>query len=161
MEKEFACFFTGHRIIAKNKIAAIEARIEREAETLINDKGVTDFITGGALGFDTVAARAIIRLKEKYDYIKLHLYLPCYNQMENWNSRDQYAARMIMSCADSKIYTTEGNYVTGCMQLRNKRMADDALYCIAYMNKPRSGTAQTVSYAEDKNCVIINIGYGN
>ena len=161
MEKEFTCFFTGHRIIAKNAAAAIETRIEQEVESLINDKGVTDFITGGALGFDTLAARVIIRLKEKYDYIKLHLYLPCYNQMANWNARDQYEGRMIMSYADSKRYTTEGGYVTGCMQLRNKRMVNDAHYCIAYMNRPRSGTAQTVAYAEDKNCVIINIGYGN
>ena len=158
MEKEFTCFFTGHRIIAKSKFAAIEARIEHETERLINDKDVTDFITGGALGFDTIAARVIIKLKEKYDYIKLHLYLPCYNQMENWNSRNQYEARMIMSYADSKIYVTEGNYVTGCMQLRNKKMADDAKYCIAYMNNPRSGTAQTVSYAEDIKDTVINIG---
>ena len=159
MEKEFTCFFTGHRAIAKGSIAAIEARIEREAQTLINDKGVTDFITGGALGFDTLAARVIIRLKEKYDYIKLHLYLPCHNQMENWSSKDQFEGRMIMSYADSKIYTTEGKYVTGCMQLRNKRMVNDAHYCIAYMKNPRSGTAQTIMYAEDKDDVVINIAY--
>ena len=160
MEREFTCFFTGHRIIAKNDIAAVAARTEREAETLINNKGVTDFITGGALGFDTIAARVIIRLKEKYDYINLHLYLPCYNQMANWSARNRYEARIIMSHADSKTYITEGGYFDGCMQLRNCRMADDAKYCIAYMNKQRSGTAQTVSYARDKDCVIINIGYG-
>ena len=159
MEREFACFFTGHRIIAKNEIVAVAERIRREAESLINDKGVTDFITGGALGFDTLAARVIIELKEKYDYIKLHLYLPCYDQMENWNSRNQYESRMIMSYADSKTYTTEGKYVTGCMQLRNRRMADDARYCIAYLNKPRSGTAYTVSYARDIDDIVINIGY--
>lgn len=160
VEKEFACFFTGHRIIAKSKIDAVAERIEREAEALINDKGVTDFIAGGALGFDTIAARVIIRLKEKYDYIKLHLYLPCHNQMKNWNTRDQYEGRMIMSYADSIMYVTEGNYVTGCMQLRNRRMADDALYCIAYMNNSRSGTAYTVSYARDIDDIVINIGYG-
>ena len=161
MERECTCFFTGHRIIAKNKIADVTARIEREAQTLINDKGVTDFITGGARGFDTIAARAIIRLKEKYDYIKLHLYLPCYDQMGNWSSSERYEGRMIMAYADSKMYVTEGKYVTGCMQLRNKRMVNDAHYCIAYMNRRRSGTAQTVSYAEDNDCEIINIGYGN
>ena len=159
VEKEFACFFTGHRIIANSKIAAIEERIEREAETLINDKGVTDFITGGARGFDTIAARVIIRLKKKYDYIKLHLYLPCYDQMEKWSARDRYTARMIMSYADSKLYAVEGNYVAGCMQLRNKKMANDAEYCIAYMNNPRSGTASTVSYARDIGDTVINIGY--
>ena len=160
MEREFTCFFTGHRIIAKSKIAAIEERIEREAQILINDKGVTDFIAGGALGFDTIAARVIIRMREKYDYIKLHLYLPCYGHMKGWNSKDQYAAHMIMAYADSKMYVLEDNYVTGCMQLRNRRMAEDAGYCIAYMNNPRSGTANAVSYARDTGVEVINIGYG-
>lgn len=159
MEKEFTCFFTGHRIIEKSKISAIESRIEREVQSLIDDKGVTDFITGGALGFDTIAARTIIRLKEEYEFIKFHLYLPCHDQMANWNSYNRYTGRMIMSYADSKIYVTEGGYFDGCMQLRNRRMADDAFYCIAYMNNPRSGTANTVSYARDIGDTVINIGY--
>ena len=159
MDREFTCFFTGHRIIAKDKIPAIGERIRREALALINDKGVTDFITGGALGFDTIAAQVIINLKKEYDYIKLHLYLPCYNQMKNWSARGRYEARMIMSYADSKIYVTEGNYVTGCMQLRNEKMADDARYCIAYMNNPRSGTANAVAYAQNNGGTVINIDY--
>ena len=159
MDREFTCFFTGHRIIAKSKKAGIEERIRREAEILINDNGVTDFITGGALGFDTMAARVIIGLKEKYDYIKLHLYLPCYDHMRGWNTLDQYEARMIMAYADSKTYVTEGKYIAGCMQLRNKKMAHDAQYCIAYMNNLRSGTAYTVSYAKEIDDTVINICY--
>ncbi len=157
MEKEFTCFFTGHRAIAKAWLHSVAELTERETEALINDKGVTDFITGGALGFDTLAARTVIRLKDKYDFIKLHLYLPCYNQMKNWSARDRYEGRMIMSYADSILYVTEDNYITGCMQLRNRRMADDARWCVAYMTRPRSGTAYTVSYAESKGDIVINI----
>lgn len=160
MEKEFTCFFTGHRFIKKIEIDAIRERIMHEAEILINDKGVTDFITGGAQGFDTIAARAIIKLKEKYDYIKLHLYLPCYDHMKGWSLNAQYTARIIMSYADSKTYVTEDNYFEGCMQLRNKKMADDAEYCIAYLINPRSGTAQTLKYAENMGDTVINIAYG-
>lgn len=158
MDKEFTCFFTGHRIIGGNISAYVKNRIEYEAQTLINDKGVTDFITGGALGFDTIAAQTIIRLKEKYDYIKLHLYLPCYNQMQNWKESDQYTGRIIMSYADSKIYTTQTNYFNGCMQIRNRKMANDSTYCIAYMKNSRSGTSYTISYAKSIGCKIINIG---
>ena len=157
MEKEFSCFFTGHRFISKSIAPRIKEEVRREAIRLIDDKGVTDFIAGGAIGFDTIAAETIIELKKEYDYIKLHLYLPCFNQMENWNSNDRYRGRMIMSYADSKIYVTESNYVTGCMHARNKKMADDAMYGIAYMTNPRSGTAYTVSYAEENGGVIINI----
>ena len=157
MERDYTCFFTGHRIIANKIKSAIAARIEREAAALIEDKGVADFITGGALGFDTMAARAIINLKKQYSFIKLHLYLPCYDHMRSWNLENQYEARMIMTNADSKIFVTDSKYITGCMQLRNKRMADDAKYCIAYLNNPRSGTAYTVSYAEGVGDIITNI----
>lgn len=157
MDRNFACFFTGHRYIAKNRLPAVTDKIRSEAERLINDEGVVDFIAGGALGFDTLAARVIIKLKEKYDYIQLHLYLPCFNQMDNWHARDQYEGRLIMSFSDSKTYITEGKYVTGCMQLRNKKMADDAEFCIAYMTNPRSGTGYTVSYAKEKGNTVINI----
>ena len=159
MEREFTCFFTGHRIISRAKVPEIERRIRCEVSSLIEDKGVIDFITGGALGFDTIAAKTIIALKEKYDYIKLHLYLPCHDQMANWNSKDQFTGRMIMSYADSKTYVIDGKYVTGCMQLRNKKMAKDAMYCIAYMTNLHSGTAQTVEYAENAGGTVINIAY--
>lgn len=157
MDREYSCFFTGHRYIKKIAEPSIRKAVRSEAERLINDEGVVDFIAGGALGFDTIAAKEIISLKEKYDYIKLHLYLPCFNQMENWNERDKYTGRMIMSYCDSKTYITEGNYVTGCMHLRNKQMAKDAKFCIAYMTKPQSGTAYTVSCAEDFGGIVINI----
>lgn len=157
MDKNFTCFFTGHRMISKSLMPVVYKAVQCEAERLINDAGVTDFIAGGALGFDTLAAKAIIALKEKYDYIRLHLYLPCFNQMSNWNSKNQYEGRIIMSYADSKTYITEGNYVTGCMHLRNKKMADDAGFCIAYMTHSNSGTAYTVSYAKEKGGTVINI----
>ena len=77
--------------------------------------------------------------------------------MRKWPPRRQYEGRMIMSYADSKIYTTEGKYITGCMQLRNKKMADDAKYCISYCKKQNSGTGVTLVYAREKNCIIENI----
>lgn len=157
MERDFSCFFTGHRILVNNEIPYIKERTKALIKNLIEDKGVEDFITGGALGYDTLCAREIIEMKKEYPHIRLHLYLPCYDQMSKWNSKNQYEGRMIMSYADDKIYVTEGKYTDGCMQLRNRKMADDALYCIAYCKKPNSGTASTINYARDIGCIIENI----
>ena len=55
------CAFTGHRKINekhKDKISELVARAIKYAY----DKGCRNFLTGGALGFDTIAAKEIIKL---------------------------------------------------------------------------------------------------
>lgn len=156
MDREFSCFFTGHRIIAANKLPLIEEMLRKKIRFLIEDKGVTDFIAGGALGFDTMAEKAVLELKEEYDYITLRLYLPCYDRMKKWSDAQRFEGRMIMSKSEY-IYVTEGGYTEGCMQKRNKKMADDAKYCIAYCDRKRSGASATVGYAEKTGCIIDNI----
>lgn len=157
MDKEYTCFFTGHRIIPAKRIEQIKEIIEIKAKNLIEDKGVENFISGGALGFDTMAAETIIKLKEDYPHIKLHLYLPCFDQSRRWSSNDKYKWRMMMTKVDNYIYTTESNYTAECMQKRNRKMAEDSFYCIAYCVLDKSGTGATLHYAEQLGIVTDNI----
>ncbi len=152
-----ACFFTGHRAIAKNLQKDIYNALKNHCIDLINNYNVTDFISGGALGFDTMAAQAIIELKQQYEHIKLHLYLPCTNQAERWNTYDKKMWDSIKLLADDYIYITDMPYVSGCMQLRNKAMVNDAQYCIAYCTRKFGGTASTLKYAQDNERTVINI----
>ncbi len=158
-ERYYSCFFTGHRIIGREetKDKLYDILIE-EIQKLINNNGVDTFICGAAMGFDTLAARAVIYLKEKYKHIKLKLYIPCYDHYKKWSMRDKYMWKYISSQCDEAIYITEGPYEADCMQKRNKRMADDAHYCIAYCIQRRSGTGATLVYAESLSCDINNIG---
>lgn len=119
----------------------------RFAVDLIENYGVTDFIAGGALGFDMLAEAVIIELKRRYPEIKLHLYLPCRNQTAKWYKKDIEMWERILKEADDYRYITDGKYVTGCMQLRNREMVKDAYYGIAYYTHGRSGTSSTVQYA--------------
>ncbi|NLO84719.1 MAG: DUF1273 domain-containing protein [Clostridiales bacterium] len=59
----FACCFTGHRNLPAKKIEKIILNLDREIENLIA-KGITDFISGGAIGFDQIAASLIIAKKK-------------------------------------------------------------------------------------------------
>lgn len=154
MDRETACFFTGHRAFPKND--ELLKRLYYEIEKKINE-GVCDFIAGGALGFDTVCAKAVINLKSKYSQIRLHLYLPCYDQMKKWSAYDSYIGRLIMSKADEKLYVTEGFYTPQCMHKRNRKMAEDAKYCIAYCTNLHSGTAKTIDMAYEFGDEVINI----
>ena len=64
------CCFTGHRRIPPEAVAPLRERLEAEIESLIR-QGVRYFGAGGALGFDTLAAEAVLDLKAVYPFIRL------------------------------------------------------------------------------------------
>lgn len=145
------CFFTGHRYFAVQDAKYIKSEVIKLCESLITHHGVTEFIAGGALGFDTLAALAVIELKYKYPYIQLHLYFPCTDQTKKWNLRQKELWEKIKRNADDYRYITNSEYIPGCMQLRNRAMVEDAYYGIAYCTRDFGGTASTVNLARDKN----------
>ena len=67
--------FSGHRVLHDPK-TEIEKKLEAAVRECIS-KGAERFLTGGALGFDTLAAKTIIHLRTEYPHIKLILALPC------------------------------------------------------------------------------------
>lgn len=153
--KEKTCCFTGHRIIPAAQQPALEKRLEEEIEKLIQ-KGVIFYGAGGALGFDTIAALTVLKLKSKYPQIKLILVLPCKNQSDRWNQEDKELYKQILSKADKIRYTSE-HYHKGCMHSRNRHLMDHSLYCICYLMKNTGGTAYTVVYAKENKLNIINL----
>ncbi len=160
LNTENTCFFTGHRIISNESRPALRNRVKNLCVDLIKNNDVTDFITGGALGFDTLAAMVILDLKKEYPHIKLHLYYPCTDQSLKWNTYDKKMWETIKLMADDYKYVSDMPYVTGCMQLRNKAMVDDSGYGIAYCTRNFGGTFSTIKYANEKNrkiAIISNI----
>ena len=108
------------------------------------------------MGFDTLAAQVVLRLRERYPQIRLILVLPCLNQTRGWAQADIDAYEEIKHCADKVTYTSE-HYFRGCMQKRNRHLADNSSVCICYLTKPTGGTAYTVNYARRSGLRIINI----
>ena len=151
---ENTCFFTGHRIIPNDSRPALRNRIKNACIDLIKNNNVTDFITGGALGFDTIAALVVLELKKEYPNIKLYLYFPCTNQSVKWTAYDKKMWESIKLMADDYKYISDMPYVAGCMQLRNKAMVDDAQYCVAYCTRNFGGTFSTIKYAKEKDRTI-------
>lgn len=64
-------------------------RLENEIIRLIIE-GNFIFLAGGALGFDTIAAQIVIKLKKKYPHIQLVLILPCRSQSKYWSKKNIY-----------------------------------------------------------------------
>ncbi|MCD7948112.1 MAG: hypothetical protein LUG13_07460 [Oscillospiraceae bacterium] len=56
------CCFTGHRKLPADKIERMIVNLDKEIDNLIA-QGVTDFISGGAVGFDQIAASLVVAKK--------------------------------------------------------------------------------------------------
>ena len=152
-----ACF-TGHRELQEDS-SILSRRLYDVIERSIT-AGLTDFYIGGAIGFDTIAALTVLRLRKKYPLIKLHLVLPCppEEQSKYWSDSDQRQLSDIISEAD----TTEivcSHYTNDCMRIRNSRLVEYADICFCYYdpNNTRSGTGQTVRMAQRKGIEVVNL----
>ena len=155
--QEKTCCFTGHRRIPIDDHEFIQKRLESEVLSLIH-QGVHDFMAGGALGFDTLAAQTVLSLKDGYPQIKLILVLPCKEQTKGWGDRDVNMYNFILQQADKVIYTSE-HYSRGCMHVRNRYLVDNSGFCVCYLTSENGGTAYTVRYAGQKGLRIVNLAF--
>lgn len=148
------CCFTGHRTLPANKIQTIVTNLDREIDALI-EKGVTNFISGGALGFDQIAASLIVAKKEMGKSVQLIFALPSKNQDAQWNEKQRELYQSLLGEADEIFYVSE-DYDPFCMKRRNKYMVERSAYCICALLHEKSGTGQTVRFARKKGLRIIN-----
>lgn len=153
--KKQTCCFTGHRKIPPEQYEEIIIRLKSEITAMIQ-QGVIYFGTGGALGFDTMAAQTVLALREQYPQIKLILVLPCKTQTRGWNEEDKATYENIKKACDKYIYISDA-YTYGCMYERNRHLVDCSSYCICYLTKHSGGTAYTVEYAKKKGLTIMNL----
>lgn len=153
--KSKTCCFTGHRKMNDADILKIIGILEDEIVKLIKD-GYQYFGSGGAIGFDTIAAETILKLKNNYPHIKLILVLPCERQTRFWNSRDKMRYDTIKSRSDKVVYISR-EYNPECMYKRNRHLVDYSSMCICYLKESKGGTAYTVHYARKNGLQIRNI----
>ena len=73
------CAFTGHRNIKYDHRIGMSGLLAR-AIGYAYDKGCRRFITGGALGFDTEAAREVIRFRMSHPDVSFVVFIPCLDQ---------------------------------------------------------------------------------
>ena len=153
--KEKAACFAGHRALSQKKIEWIVKRLNEEVDRLIQ-QGVTTFVSGGAVGFDQIAASLIISKKQQGINVRLIFALPCLNQDEKWADRQKKLYHSLLGEGDEVVYVSE-EYTPNCMKERNIYMVDNSAHCICAMVKDFSGTGQTVLYALQQGLEIINV----
>ena len=147
--------FTGHRLIPEKDIPALSATLDSALEEAWKD-GFRLFLSGAALGFDLLAARAVLRLRCIHPDVRLCLALPCPSQADRWSSQDRKIYQEILAEAD-QVVCVSPTYFEGCMQKRNRYMVDRSARCLCYLRTCRGGTWYTVSYAYDQGLEIRNL----
>ena len=149
------CSFTGHRQIALSHKERIDELLSRAIEYAYNE-GCRTFLSGGAIGFDTLAARAVILFRMSHPDVHLKMLLPCISQDAMWTDAQKDAYEYILKAADSVEYVCE-EYTPDCMKKRNYRLAEDCDILIAYVGRARSGSAQTLRFAQKMERRVYNL----
>lgn len=153
------CCFTGHRDIAQDEKQEIKRQLERILRSLIG-KGIRYFGSGGARGFDLMAADVVLQLKKEFPHIRLIMVLPCRDQTRGWKGEDTRHYERILTQADKVVYLQE-KYSPGCMQKRNRHLVNHSSVCVAYCTRNTGGTAYTLRYACKKGVRIVLLNRDN
>ena len=150
--------FTGHRNLSEAEIQLLSRRLTILIHTLITDHQTGNFYTGGAIGFDTLAAQVVLDQKTKHENIRLNLILPCEQQDKNWNESQKCVYRSIIEKADS-VRILSPFYYNSCMQIRNRELLNASDLCVAYLRDGTSGggSLNTVLQAAKMNIPIMNL----
>ncbi len=149
------CCFSGHRTIPEWARSSLSTKLNIELRRLILS-GYRYFGAGGALGFDTIAAQAVLRFQQEFPQIKLILVLPCKDQTLRWPEERKVEYERIKGRANKVVYMAE-HYTPECMFQRNRHLVDESSICLCYLTRKSGGTAYTVDYAHYRNLQVINL----
>ncbi|MFF2532305.1 SLOG family protein [Brevibacillus sp. NPDC058079] len=137
-------------------------------EKLIIEEGMTRFVSGGALGYDTLFFWCVNHLKKKYPHIENVVAIPFLNQWIAWIDTLPIAvewyhtmiktADHVIDVARHSDYATNQDrgqkpihldyYSKEKMNKRNEFMVDQSCYLLAYYDGSPRGTGQCIRYAQ-------------
>lgn len=157
IDRSKTCSFTGHRDIPDSMESHLFQRVMDGVHYLYSKK-IKTFLAGGAIGFDTLAAKAVIECRKIHQDIRLILVLPCQDQARRWKQSDIDTYESIKDLADEVICLSD-HYYSGCMHNRNRYLIDNSSACICYLTQESGGTAYTVKYAKNSGLSIFNLAH--
>lgn len=155
IDKSKTVAFTGHRNI--NTDTSV---LKDELTHIIREQyhnGHTTFITGGAVGFDLLAAEVVLELQKEYTDIQLFSAVPYTGHHLYFREEDKQRYIHIADKATSNILLS-AHYYDGCFLRRNDYMLEKCSLVIAYYAQiTKSGTGYTIRKAQEKNIPTINL----
>ena len=148
--------FTGHRWYDSSRKHSVRKRIEECVREAYRN-GITNFISGMAIGFDLLAAEVVLSLRHECPAITLTAALPFGEQASRFNERNKSRYYKCLSQADD-IVILSNDYTAKCYLERDRFMVEHSSLLIAcYDGRNKGGTFWTVNYAARIGKNVINI----
>lgn len=153
--RQRTCCFTGHREIREKDLPDILERTEQVIRRLI-EKGVAFFGVGGAIGYDTEAAKLLFRLRAtEYPHIKVILVYPFEGFTSRWSDAQRAEYARLLPKYDKAVCVAQRASREAYLA-RDRHLVDGSAYCIAYCTRNSGGTAYTVRYARQQGVTVYN-----
>jgi uncharacterized phage-like protein YoqJ len=155
--RQKTCCFTGHRALPVHQVTELAERTKQEIRSLILYKNVRFFGVGGAIGYDTLAAKVLFQMRAKeFPFIKVILVYPFDGFTSRWTSKQQSEYHMLLPNYNKVVcvakYASREAYLD-----RDRHLVDGSAYCICYCTRSYGGTAYTVRYAQSQELEIHNV----
>ncbi len=109
--------------------------------------GYTRFYIGGARGIDLWAYHTLFGARARGAAIEIIAAIPYENFDESYDGTDKWLYGNLIEYADEVVYLYP-EYSRSCFQKRNEYMVDHSSKLVAVINSYKSGTANTIRYAE-------------
>ncbi len=155
-DKSVSVCFSGHRNIPLKYRMWLKRQLKTEIATAYDD-GYRRFYCGMAMGFDLLAAEAVLSLRSGLPDLQLIATIPCPGQSERWSDGMKVLYDTILRNSDDVVILSR-HYYHGCMLRRNDYMVSHSLRLIAwYDGKPGGGTFYTCRKAAANGLSIINL----
>lgn len=161
--KEKAVAFTGYRTakilsnrIDTNLLNVISTEVYLTISTLYR-QGFRVFLTGMADGFDTIAAKAVLRLKKERQDVKLIAVIPFRGQEDNYSAKDKHTYHQLLKQADNCVCLAESYTDNDQYLRRNDFLLENSSQLVCYYDGKKGGTMYTYNRAEKAGKPIINI----
>ncbi len=152
------CYATGHRDMPRGRKSIIQARVRETVMGLVRE-GVIHFVAGGAEGFDTWFACAVLETRRILPQITLTLMLPEKEYRSRGGQEDEAMRRMVRLLADEVLVIPNRGRENALD--RDDAMIDAGAICVAYLRDNvitgRGGTSYTVRHSVNRGRKIINL----
>lgn len=153
--RQRTCCFTGHREIPAKDLPGILRRTEQAVRRLI-EQGVVFFGVGGAIGYDTEAAKLLFRLRATdYPQIKVILVYPFEGFTSRWSDEQRAEYARLLPQYDKAVCVAQRANREAYLE-RDRHLVSESAYCIAYCTQDSGGTAYTLRYARRQGLKIFN-----
>lgn len=156
--------FTGHRphrfgFVDEQdpRCQAIKASMSELLERGYKKVGLRRIYVGGAQGVDMWAAEAALALKQRHNDLRLFCIMPFAGHDSAWPQEER--DRLLHITRHAEVIVLAESYYADAYKNRNRYLIDhtDYLVAVSLEKFARSGTAQTIRYAEINEKIVIYI----